>query len=75
MPDQPTPSISQDDIETFAASLHGDLVTPACDDYDERRLIWNGMFDKKPALIARMMPPRAESPGSPCHAAAAGAPS
>lgn len=52
MPDHPTPSISQDDIETFGASLRGDLVTPACDDYDERRLIWNGMFDKKPALIA-----------------------
>ena len=53
MPDHTPASVSPDDIEAFGASLRGALVTPDSDDYDAARLIWNGMFDKKPALIAR----------------------
>ncbi len=40
-------------LEAFRASLRGDLITPGDDGYDEARLIWNGMHDKRPALIAR----------------------
>jgi FAD/FMN-containing dehydrogenase len=36
-----------------AARFRGQLVTPQEESYDEVRQIWNGMFDKKPALIAR----------------------
>lgn len=40
-------------IEALRASLRGSIVLPEDADYDAARLIWNGMFDKKPALIAR----------------------
>ena len=40
-------------VEAFAASLRGDLLLPGHDGYEQARHIWNGMFDKRPALIAR----------------------
>ncbi len=40
-------------IAAFRARLRGALLQPGDDGYDGARLIWNGMFDKKPALIAR----------------------
>ena len=40
-------------IAALRASLRGELLQPGDDGYDGARLIWNGMFDKKPALIAR----------------------
>ena len=39
-------------IEEFAASLRGDLLLQGNPAYDARRRVWNGMFDRKPALIA-----------------------
>ncbi len=39
-------------ITALRASLRGELIQPGDDGYDGARLIWNGMFDKKPALIA-----------------------
>jgi FAD/FMN-containing dehydrogenase len=45
---------SEDD---FAGDLEsrsrGRLIRPTDDDYHEARLVWNGMVDKHPALIAR----------------------
>jgi len=35
------------------ASLRGELLTSAEPTYDEARKLWNGMFDKRPAAIAR----------------------
>ncbi len=40
-------------IAALRASLAGELIQPGDDGYDRARLIWNGMFDKRPALIAR----------------------
>ena len=40
-------------VEAFAASLRGDLLLPDHPDYDRTRRIWNAVFDRKPALIAR----------------------
>ena len=40
-------------IEALRASLRGQLFQPGDEGYDGARLIWNAMFDKKPALIAR----------------------
>ena len=40
------------DVEDFAAGLRGDLLLPGNPAYDGRRRIWNGAFDKHPALIA-----------------------
>jgi FAD/FMN-containing dehydrogenase len=41
------------DIADLRGSLRGQLLTPGQDGYDTARRIWNGAFDKKPALIAR----------------------
>jgi FAD/FMN-containing dehydrogenase len=41
------------DVEDFRAGLRGELLAPGEHGYDSARRIWNGAFDKKPALIAR----------------------
>ena len=40
-------------IDTFRADLRGRLLSRGDDAYDEARRLWNGMFDRQPALIAR----------------------
>src|SRR3712207_4165138 len=40
-------------IEALAASLGGPLLRPGDDGYDAARQIFNGMIDRRPALIAR----------------------
>jgi FAD/FMN-containing dehydrogenase len=40
-------------INNFKAKLRGTLVQPAEDDYDAVRVIWNGMIDRRPSLIAQ----------------------
>ena len=39
--------------EEFKASLRGHLLHPGEDGYDNARKVWNGMFDRRPTLIAR----------------------
>jgi FAD/FMN-containing dehydrogenase len=41
------------DIEDLRASLRGQLLLADSEGYDSARRVWNGMFDRKPALIAR----------------------
>ena len=41
------------DITDFKAKLRGTLVQPGEDDYDAVRVVWNGMIDRRPSLIAR----------------------
>jgi FAD/FMN-containing dehydrogenase len=41
------------DIEDFRASLRGTVLTPSDEGYEQARRIWNGAFDRRPALIAR----------------------
>ena len=40
-------------IQDFRVRLRGDLLRPVDDGYDAARKIHNGMFDRRPALIAR----------------------
>ena len=37
----------------LAAHLSGQLLCPGDDGYEEARRVWNGMYDRRPALIAR----------------------
>lgn len=42
-----------DALDGLAARLRGTLLTPDADGYDGARQVWNGMIDKRPALIGR----------------------
>jgi len=46
-------SIKEASVAAFKAGLRGQLLRPGDDNYDGARKIWNGMFDRRPALIAR----------------------
>ena len=46
-------NISESDISSFRKYFSGQLLTKADNNYDEVRLIWNGMINKHPAFIAR----------------------
>ncbi len=48
-----TVTLSEPTVETFRAGFGGQLVFPDDSDYDEVRAIWNGMIDRRPAVIAR----------------------
>ncbi|MEZ4492162.1 MAG: FAD-binding oxidoreductase [Dehalococcoidia bacterium] len=39
-------------LDTLAARLEGRLVLPDSAEYEERRKIWNGMIDRRPAAFA-----------------------
>src|SRR5690554_4431771 len=40
-------------IEAFSRTFSGEVVTPASQTYEQSRRVWNGMIDRRPALIAR----------------------
>ena len=40
-------------IADLKSSLRGDLLQPGDEGYDAARAVWNGMIDRRPALIAR----------------------
>jgi FAD/FMN-containing dehydrogenase len=40
-------------VEAFKAGLRGELVQAGAPGYDAARSVWNGMIDKRPALIVR----------------------
>ena len=44
-------------VQAFRSSLRGRLLVPGDDGYDAARRIWNGMIDRRPALIARCAGP------------------
>jgi FAD/FMN-containing dehydrogenase len=45
--------IDQQTIEDLRKNFTGDLLQPGDEGYDETRKVWNGMIDRRPALIAR----------------------
>jgi FAD/FMN-containing dehydrogenase len=45
--------LNDTNIKKFRASLRGELIQPSDERYNEARKLWNGMFDRRPTLIAR----------------------
>jgi FAD/FMN-containing dehydrogenase len=45
--------LNRDAIDSFDATLRGELIEPTDDGYDDAREIYNAMIDKRPRLIAR----------------------
>jgi hypothetical protein len=45
--------IDEAQVQAFQAGLRGQLIRPSDSNYDEARAVYNGMIDKRPALIAR----------------------
>jgi hypothetical protein len=48
-----TRDVPTDTISELGAAMTGALLLPGDDGYDQARSVWNGMIDKRPALIAR----------------------
>jgi FAD/FMN-containing dehydrogenase len=46
-------SLDDSQVDKLAAGLAGALLRPTDGGYDTARKVWNGMVDKRPALIAR----------------------
>ena len=44
---------ANESLEQFRASLRGELIQPNDPGYDEARKVYNGMIDKRPAMVAR----------------------
>ena len=44
-------------VQEFATNLRGELLRPEVDGYDDARAVFNGMIDKRPAMIARCAGP------------------
>ena len=45
--------LTDDKITQLKQSLRGKLIQPHDDDYDTARKVYNGMINKRPALIAK----------------------
>lgn len=40
-------------LESLKANIHGKVITPEDKEYEKAKMIWNGMIDKRPALIVQ----------------------
>src|SRR5436305_14879483 len=48
-----TPHLGEATVQEFRSSIRGAVILPEDEAYDAARQVWNGMIDKRPALIAR----------------------
>src|SRR5436190_21429198 len=48
-----TVAVPQAAVEQLTDAMRGEVIHPESPGYDEARAVWNGMFDRRPAVIAR----------------------
>jgi hypothetical protein len=48
-----TIGVAQAAVEQLSEAMRGDVLHPSSGGYDEARMVWNGMYDRRPAVIAR----------------------
>ena len=49
----PISGVSVDALSSFGEAFGGEIVLPGSADYDAARIVWNGMIDRHPAIVAR----------------------
>lgn len=49
--------VHDQDVDSFAASMRGDVLRPTDPDYDAARRVFNAMIDRHPAVIVRCAEP------------------
>jgi FAD/FMN-containing dehydrogenase len=47
------PALSSSVVRAFKDGFRGDVVLPGDPGYDGARVVWNGMIDRRPAIVAR----------------------
>ncbi|WP_224270235.1 FAD-binding oxidoreductase [Haloprofundus salinisoli] len=47
------PPRDEPDYETLQRGVHGEVLRPGDEGYDEARSVWNAMIDRKPAVVVR----------------------
>lgn len=52
LPDGNGGLLTSSQLESFSAQFHGTLFTEGSAGYDDRRIVWNKMIDKRPGVIA-----------------------
>ncbi len=50
---QPTTALSVAALAAFSEAFQGEIVLPGSAGYDAARIVWNGMIDRRPAIVAR----------------------
>jgi len=51
----PAPTLAAADVDVLRKGVSGDVVLPGDAAYDEARLLWNGVFDRRPAVVVRCL--------------------
>jgi FAD/FMN-containing dehydrogenase len=50
---EPTTAVSVAALAPFSEAFQGEIVLPGSAGYDAARIVWNGMIDRRPAVVAR----------------------